>query len=84
VLSTAEGDAIGPINPTSPALSARAEFPKMTKLLRTDRSTVYRIDARRQLILGVAAGRVAYIGAADRLLLEYPNKLGYYLHRLGF
>ena len=27
VLSSSEGDAIGPINPTSPDLSARAEFP---------------------------------------------------------
>jgi hypothetical protein len=84
VLSTAEGDAIGPINPTSPALSARAEWPSMKKILRTQHSTVYRIDGRRQLILGVAAGRVAFIAAADRLLLEYPGKLGYYLKRLGF
>jgi hypothetical protein len=84
VLSTAEGDSIGPINPTSPAESARAEWPKMKKILRTGRSTVYRIDGRRQLILGVAAGRVAYIAAADRLLLEYPGKLGYYLKRLGY
>jgi hypothetical protein len=84
VLSTSEGDAIGPINPTSPAESARAEWPRMRKLARTKHSTVYRIDARRQLILGIAGGRVAYIAAADRLLLEYPGKLGYYLKRLGF
>jgi hypothetical protein len=32
----------------------------------------------------VADGRVNFVAAADRLLLEYPNKLGYYLHRLGF
>jgi hypothetical protein len=82
ILSTAEGDAIGPINPTSPALSARAEFPKMRKLARAGVTTVYRVDPRRQLILGVAAGRVAFVGAADHLLLEYPSKLGYYLRRL--
>jgi hypothetical protein len=32
----------------------------------------------------VADGRVNFVAAADRLLLEYPNKLGYYLKRLGF
>ena len=84
VLSTADGDSIGPINPTSPALSARAEFPRMTKVARSRVATAYRVDAKRQLLLGVAAGRVAYVAAADRLLLEYPNKLGYYLKRLGF
>jgi len=84
VLSTSDGDSIGPINPTSPALSARAEFPNMKKIVRTDHATVYRVDARSQLILGVTAGRVAYIAAADRLLLEYPGKLGYYLKRLGY
>jgi hypothetical protein len=84
VASTAPGDTIGAVNPTSPARSARAEFPRMTKIVRTGGTTVYRIDTRRQLILGVAAGRVNFVAAADRLLLEYPNKLGYYMHRLGF
>jgi hypothetical protein len=84
VLSTADGDSIGPINPTSPAESARTKFPKMKKLTRAGSTTVYRVDGRRQLILGVAAGRVKFVAAADRLLLEYPNKLGYYMHRLGF
>ncbi|MFL5842404.1 MAG: hypothetical protein ACJ77Z_18305 [Thermoleophilaceae bacterium] len=84
VLSTADGDSIGPINPTSPAQSARMRFPKMEKLTRAGTTTVYRVDTRRQLILGVAAGRVNFVAAADRLLLEYPNKLGYYMHRLGF
>ena len=84
-LSSADGDAIGPINPTSPAASARMAFPKMKKLTRSSGGTsVYRVDSRRQLILGVADGRVTFVAAADRLLLEYPNKLGYYLHRLGF
>jgi hypothetical protein len=83
VLSTADGDSIGPINPTSPAESARAEFPKMRKLVRAGKTTVYRVDQRRQLILGVAAGRVNFVAAADRLLLEYPNKIGYSLKRLG-
>lgn len=82
-LSTADGDSIGPINPTSPAESARLAFPKMQKLTRTKTTSVYRVD-RRQLILGVADGRVNFVAAADRLLLEYPNKLGYYLKRLGF
>jgi hypothetical protein len=82
-LSTADGDAIGEINPTSPAESARLAFPKMKKLARTKATSVYRVD-RRQLILGVADGRVNFVAAADRLLLEYPNKLGYYLKRLGF
>jgi hypothetical protein len=82
-LSTADGDSIGPINPTSPAESARLAFPKMKKLSRSGKTSVYRVD-RRQLILGVADGRVNFVAAADRLLLEYPNKLGYYLHRLGF
>ena len=83
-LSTADGDAIGEINPTSPAESARLAFPKMRKLSKTGKTAVYRIDTRRQLILGVADGRVNFVAAADRLLLEYPNKLGYYLKRLGF
>jgi hypothetical protein len=82
-LSTADGDAIGEINPTSPAESARLAFPKMKKLAKTKETSVYRVD-RRQLILGVADGRVNFVAAADRLLLEYPNKLGYYLKRLGF
>jgi hypothetical protein len=82
-LSTAEGDSIGPINPTSPAESARLAFPKMKKMSHSGKTAVYRVD-RRQLILGVADGRVNFVAAADRLLLEYPNKLGYYLKRLGF
>jgi hypothetical protein len=56
----------------------------MKKLTRTGATTVYRVDSRRQLILGVAAGHVNFVAAADRLLLEYPNKLGYYMRRLGF
>jgi hypothetical protein len=83
-LSTSDGDAIGEINPTSPAESARLAFPKMKKLAKTGKTGVYRVDTRRQLILGVADGRVNFVAAADRLLLEYPNKLGYYLKRLGF
>lgn len=82
-LSTAEGDSIGLINPTSPAGAVRLAFPKAKKLTRTKETAVYRVD-RRQLILGVADGRVNFVAAADRLLLEYPNKLGYYLKRLGF
>ena len=84
VLSTADGDSIGAINPTSPAESARMEFPKMKKIARAGHTAVYRIDQKRQLILGVAGGRVNFVAAADRLLLEYPGKLGYYMHRLGF
>jgi hypothetical protein len=83
-LSTADGDAIGQINPTSPAASARMAFPRMKKLSKSGKTAVFRIDSRRQLILGVADGRVNFVAAADRLLLEYPNKLGYYLKRLGF
>jgi hypothetical protein len=83
-LSTADGDAIGQINPSSPATSARMAFPKMKRLNKWGATAVYRVDSRRQLILGVAGGRVSFVAAADRLLLEYPNKLGYYLHRLGF
>jgi hypothetical protein len=83
-LSTADGDSIGAINPTSPAQSARMEFPKMRKIAKAGTTAVYRVDVKRQLILGVADGRVNFVAAADRLLLEYPNKLGYYLRRLGF
>lgn len=83
-LSTADGDSIGPINPTSPGASARMEFPQMKRITRAGATAVYRVDARRQLLLGVAGGRVTFVAAADRLLLEYPNKLGYYLRRLGF
>ena len=83
-LSSAEGDSIGPINPTSPAEAARLAFPKMRKLVRTGQTSIYRVDTRRQLVLGVADGRVNFVAAADRLLLEYPNKLGYYMRRLGF
>lgn len=84
VLSTASGDAVGPINPTSPALSARAEFPKMRRIARAGSTAVYRVDQKRQLLLGVAAGRVNFVAAADRLLLEQPSKLRYYLRRLGY
>jgi hypothetical protein len=84
VASTAPGDTIGGVKPTSAARTARAEFPRMTKIIRTGGTTVYRVDTRRQLILGVAAGRVNFVAAADRLLLEYPNKIGYYMRRLGF
>jgi hypothetical protein len=84
VTSTAVGDSIGPINPTSPALSARMAFPKMRKLVRTDKTTVYRVDNRRQLLIGVSGGRVSFVAAADRLLLDYPHKLGYYVKRLAF
>lgn len=83
ILSTADGDSVGPINPTSPAQSARAEFPNMRRITKTATTSVYRVDGRRQLLLGVTAGRVSFIAAADRLLLEYPNKLGYHLRRLG-
>lgn len=84
VVSTSDGDSIGPINPSSPSQSARLQFPKMKKLARTGETAIYRVDPKRQLILGVAAGRVNFVAAADRLLLEYPNKLGYYMRRLGF
>jgi hypothetical protein len=84
VLSTSESDSIGPINPTSPAQSARAEFPDMKRMLRSGSTSAYRVDARRQLLLGIAAGRVNFVAAADRLLLEYPGRLGYYMRRLGF
>lgn len=83
ILSSADGDSIGPINPTSPAQSARAEFPKMRRITKTATTSVYRVDGRRQLLLGVTAGRVSFVAAADRLLLEYPHKLGYHLRRLG-
>ncbi len=84
VLSTAEGDAIDQVNPTSPAQSARMAFPNMKKLAKSGSTTVYRVDSKRQLLVGVEAGRVNFVAAADRLLLEYPNKLGYYLKRLDF
>ena len=84
VASTADGDSIGPINPTTPAASARAEFPSMKKLTKTTAAAAYRVDSKRQLVLGIAASRVAFVAAADRLLLEYPHKLGYYLKRLDF
>lgn len=83
ILSTADGDSIGPINPTSPAQSARAEFPNMRRVVKTADTSVYRVDGRRQLLLGVTAGRVSFVAAADRLLLESPSKLGYHLRRLG-
>jgi hypothetical protein len=82
ILSTADGDSIGPINPTSPAQSARAEFPKMRRIARTTTGTsIYRVDGRRQLLLGVTGDRVSFVGVADRLLLEYPQKLRYHLSR---
>jgi hypothetical protein len=84
VASTAVGDSIGPINPTSPALAARMAFPKMRKLVRTDKTTVYRVDDRRQLLIGVSGGRVSFVAAGDRLLLDYAHKLGYYVKRLDF
>jgi hypothetical protein len=84
VTSTADGDSVGPINPSSPAQSARMAFPKMRQLVRTAKSTVYRVDGRRQLLLGVANDRVTFVAAADRLLLGHPRKLAYYLRSLGF
>jgi hypothetical protein len=83
IMSSSDGDSIGPINPTSPALSARAEFPSMKRIVRAAGTSVYRVDGRRQLLLGIAGGRVTFVAAADRLLLEYPSKLGYHLRRLG-
>jgi hypothetical protein len=59
-------------------------FPKMKRLTTRGSTMVFRVDSKRQLVLGVADGRVNFVAAADRLLLEYPNKLGYYLKRLGF
>jgi hypothetical protein len=56
----------------------------MKRVGRFDTTTVYRVDQRRQLVFGITAGRVKFVAAADRLLLEYPRKLGYYMHRLGF
>jgi hypothetical protein len=56
----------------------------MRKLVRTEKSTVYRVDGRRQLLFGVAGGRVTFVAAADRLLLEYPHKLRSYLRRIDF
>jgi hypothetical protein len=58
-------------------------FPKMKKVVKTGANTVYRVDGRRQLLLGVAGGHVTFVAAADRLLLEYPHMLGYYLKRLA-
>jgi putative hemolysin len=83
IMSSADGDSIGAINPTSPAQSARAEFPNMRRITKTADTSVYRVDGRRQLLLGVTGGRVSFVAAADRLLLEYPHKLGYHLRRLG-
>ena len=56
----------------------------MRKIARTGTTAVYRVDTKSQLLLGIAGGRVNFVAAADRLLLEYPAKLGYYMHRLDF
>jgi hypothetical protein len=56
----------------------------MKRLTRSGETAVYRVDRKRQLLLGVAAGRVNFVAAADRLLLEHPSKLRYYLRRLGY
>jgi hypothetical protein len=82
--STSVKDSIGPINPTSPSDAARSEFPRMRRVARSaGGTTVYRTDPRSQIVFGVKNQRVAFVGVADRLLLEYPGKLGYWLGRLG-
>src|SRR5262249_30055429 len=83
-LSTADGDDVGVIGARSSARAARKQFPRLKNLRSSGKTDVYRVDSGRQLVLGMAAGRVTFVAAADRLLLEYPNKLGYYLHRLGY
>jgi hypothetical protein len=79
VASTAPGDATGPMHPGA-RLSSRAA--RRRPLARSRALSLYRLDRHRQLVYAIAARRVVFIACADRLLLQAPGKLVYWIRRL--
>ena len=87
VVSTSSDDMTGDpgaVGPGSPSWAARAVFPRMSRHYRSPRVAIYRAAPNSQLVLGLWDGQVRFVGVADRLLLDYRGKLGYYLKRLGW
>lgn len=87
VMSTSSDDITGDpgsIGPGSPSWAARAVFPRMRRQYRSARVAIYRTAPNSQIVLGLWDGEVRFVGVADRLLLDYRGKLGYYLKRLGW
>lgn len=74
--STAAGDAIGTVHPGG------AAPPKAQAAARSGSVEIDRV-AHRQIVYGVAGGRVTFVAAADELLLESPGKLAYWARRLS-
>lgn len=87
VMSTSADDMTGDpgaVGPGSPSWAARAVFPKMRRQYRSPRVAIYRTAPKSQVVLGLWDGQVRFVAVADRLLLDYRGKLGYYLERLGW
>ena len=87
VTSTSSDDMTGDpgaVGPGSPSWAARAVFPQMRRHYRSPSIAIYRAAPTSQVVLGLWDGEVRFVGVADRLLLDYRGKLGYYLKRLGW
>ena len=74
----------GAVGPGSPSWAARAVFPRMQRHYRSPKVAVYRTAPGSQIVLGLWDGEVRFVAVADKLLLDYRGKLGYYLKRLGW
>ena len=74
----------GAVGPGSPSWAARAVFPRMKRHYRSPSVAIYRTAPDSQVVLGLWDGEVRFVAVADRLLLDYRGKLGYYLKRLGW
>jgi hypothetical protein len=64
--------------------SAARGIDRLRQLGAARTATLYKLDGDNQLVVGVEHRRVAFIAAADRLLLESRGKLSYWLGRLGY
>lgn len=87
VTTTSADDMIGSpgaVGPGSPSWAAREVFPRMRRYYRSPTVAIYRTAPGSQIVLGLRGGEVRFVAVADKLLLEYPGKLGYYLKRLGW
>jgi len=80
VVSTAAGDAVRGVGPGDPVSSLGA----MKPLGRSASADVYLLGGENQIVIATARGRVAFVAAADRLLLASRGKLSYWLRRLGY
>ena len=74
----------GAVGPGSPSWAAREVFPRMRRHYRSPRVAIYRTAPDSQVVLGLWDGQVRFVAVADKLLLDYRGKLGYYLKRLGW